>query len=547
MKNKLIVKVISLMLSMTFLVSLMFNFGCGSTVELPDYSNSNKSFNIFCYNGPTDGENIIDGNIVRYGSFRTVERYKEYKDAGFDTLFLTGTATYDANQVWGDMEKSETYKCMVNAWEAGIKKIIIDDARLEVLITKSTRLVGNKTAGSDILFSDTDSNNDGVSDELFDYVYDCMKPYVYQKGFYGMRLGDEPKYTYIISYGQVYQAVRAAAKKYYEEGKDNPENHGVVDNEGYVYMHINLAPIDFPGQSSYYCDQPEGGWTSSNYATSYEKYMQSFLDFGMDRLSVDIYAFRGGKICSGFYANLQKFKEVTMKNNAHMTYVLQVFNQYNGSRLDYDNVGKSEMVMELYSAIGLGADNLSYYTYMPSTTFSTSGIKTLDDSCFLSRQGEKHNTYYYVQDIIARLRKVEKILLSYDYKGSKLYFAEIEKFNNASYKSSNTDNYTKTALTIDKSYEFELLKNFTFDNDVALVTESYDKENDLYMYLLQNVIDPRNGADGNTDMTVQADFGAGYKYVAEINNGDVSIVELNNGVYEKKLSAGYAVHVIPLK
>lgn len=111
MKRNIALKAVSLTLCVAF--GLSFFSACkDSPVTLPDYSESGKSFNIFCYNGPTDGENNIDGNIVRYGSFRTVERYKEYADAGFDTLFLTGTATYDDNQQWGDVEKSETYKCI---------------------------------------------------------------------------------------------------------------------------------------------------------------------------------------------------------------------------------------------------------------------------------------------------------------------------------------------------------------------------------------------------------------------------------------------------
>jgi hypothetical protein len=74
-----------------------------------------------------------------------------------------------------------------------------------------------------------------------------------------------------------------------------------------------------------------------------------------------------------------------------------------------------------------------------------------------------------------------------------------------------------------------------------------DAQNDLYLYMLQNVIDPLYGADARTAENVTATFDGGYTYVAEFDNGNLRYVKLDKGVYTKTLAAGHAVYVIPLK
>ena len=67
------------------------------------------------------------------------------------------------------------------------------------------------------------------------------------------------------------------------------------------------------------------------------------------------------------------------------------------------------------------------------------------------------------------------------------------------------------------------------------------------MYMVQNIMDPRNSTEFNTAENVTVTFDSSYTYVAEIESGKISYVKLENGVYSKVLSAGYAVFLIPLK
>ena len=77
------------------------------------------------------------------------------------------------------------------------------------------------------------------------------------------------------------------------------------------------------------------------------------------------------------------------------------------------------------------------------------------------------------------------------------------------------------------------------------MTELYDQKNDLYMYMLQNVLDTVYTGNAPSRTTVKADFGE-CKKAAVIFEGETEIVELEQGCFEKELSTGEAIYVIPL-
>ena len=50
--------------------------------------NTGREFPIYGYSPPPQGEWWIDDTTFTTEDFRTVERYKEYKDCGFNILFM---------------------------------------------------------------------------------------------------------------------------------------------------------------------------------------------------------------------------------------------------------------------------------------------------------------------------------------------------------------------------------------------------------------------------------------------------------------------------
>ena len=145
------------------------------------------------------------------------------------------------------------------------------------------------------------------------------------------------------------------------------------------------------------------------------------------------------------------------------------------------------------------------------------------------------------------MQKFAPVVLNYKYQGAKMFTAPITNFSTTPYLSSYVESVTKTTFDWDNSYEFELLKEVEQDNDIILSTELYDETNDLYMYMVQNVINPINSRKGNTTTTVSVKFEDGYDWVAEYDCGELRYVPLKNGVYKTTLSAGYAVYLIPLQ
>ncbi len=83
------------------------------------------------------------------------------------------------------------------------------------------------------------------------------------------------------------------------------------------------------------------------------------------------------------------------------------------------------------------------------------------------------------------------------------------------------------------------------DKEIALVTELYDDEKDLYMYMLQNVVDPLNkGIDSL--QTITADFEDGCTHAVVFTKGEREVVKLGEGgKLSIKQRPGHAVYVIP--
>ena len=105
--------------------------------------------------------------------------------------------------------------------------------------------------------------------------------------------------------------------------------------------------------------------------------------------------------------------------------------------------------------------------------------------------------------------------------------------------STHTANFENDAL--------KLIETFETDNDIALVTELYDRTNDSYMYMVQNIVDPGYALEGRTEMNVSVQFDSSYRYVAVLDSGRLQYRELDDGLYQTVLSAGYAQYLIPLK
>ncbi len=505
-------------LLMGVILSLTSTVGCNITAShptLPDYSDG-KEFDFFSYRTLTDGHYTIDGVDYFCGEdFRSVDRWKEYKECGFTIAYINDKYN---GEPWETCDLKES---MEEAYEAGFDRIIVADNQVNGLCDW----------GIDEL------NEKYPTDESIDaYVENSIKDIVQMNGFYGFTLKDEPNFKKHGAYGRTYKSVMRVVKKLYDEGKSKVEE---------PYIHMNFLPTGGSDAMVAPAEIPD-------FTEQYTAYLEGFITAsGTKRMSIDTYAFMRKQVTPGFYHSLQILSDLGNKYDIDTSYCLQSFHTIKVGQNDFfSKVGKSEMYMEINSVIGHGMDNFAYYTYCPDTGYSPGGNKTIDGSNFLTRDGEKTNVWYYAQSIMEEMKPLGKIINSYEFVGSDFVINEDGpiNFTTSPYLTSNA-NAQGSQMQFRRGHmeNCELLKEVKIDNDIALVSEFFDGKNDLYMYMLQNVINPIETGNGKTDMTVTATFDSEYEWVAEYNCGTINYVKLDKGVYSKTLPAGYAVYLIPLK
>ena len=180
--------------------------------------------------------------------------------------------------------------------------------------------------------------------------------------------------------------------------------------------------------------------------------------------------------------------------------------------------------------LGMGVKQIVYYTYF-NKGMSEDTIHP-DGTTFITHYGEKTERYYFMQKILAENQKFAPIILNFDYVTSNAY-----EVTPTTYSSSHVK-------YCEKNNTFQKLKSFTINKECALVSELYDDENNRYMYMVQNVVDPDyQGAKGYQTATVT--FASGYTRALVYKNGEVTNVALKGGKYTVKQHAGEAVFILP--
>ncbi len=494
MKKSFLIKVLTLLLS--FVCAFGF-VGCDKNKEeidakLPDYSSNTDGFDAFAYVGPTNGTYPTEDGDVFVEDFRTKERYEEYLNSGMNMVLIRYENSYQGE----DWTTSNAKKCFDAAYAAGCDKIVLTDLRIDYLVNSNLIIDGGETN------LDTDEKLDAKVEEY-------MSVYKDANGLYGLCIKDEPTYANLSAYGKVYKSVKRVAKKL------------EISND--IYIHCNLFPM-YAGIAKLTDEQ------GVNQLDAYKKYVHTFFEeSGANRVAVDIYPFLGDDSFENyFYTTLQVLRTECDANDAKLTYVAQSYSYYNNGNRVLAPVDKAGLYLQINSAIAYGADEIAFYTYFP-----WQGLEYDVKTSFVDREGNKNNTYYWAKEILSEMQSVSDILLGYKFEGAKIITKSPSNYSTACY----------TAF-FDNGYEFELVKDFVSDNDAALVAEAYDAKNELYMYTVQNITNPKLD---NVYMNVTVTFDPQYNYVAVIECGGVRYEKLSDGKYSTCLSAGYAQQLIPLK
>ena len=177
--------------------------------------------------------------------------------------------------------------------------------------------------------------------------------------------------------------------------------------------------------------------------------------------------------------------------------------------------------------LGFGTKQIAYYTYYTrAESDSTGGESYVDGQSFVDYNGNPTSLYGWMQKILTNNQKFAPTVLQFDYKGSRVY-------------GSTSANHLGE-ITVRNS--FTKLSNFAVNTGSALVTELYDDENDNYMYMAMNVLDPDASS---TAVTATMTFNGYTNVLVYDGNGNFTTATLTNGIYTATLTNGEAVYVIP--
>lgn len=519
-------KVIAMCLAVVSTCSIMFG-GCGKEKESeipdgPDYSASTLQYDFYGYSACIDGWNI-DG--VAYDSdedYLSVERIKEYKDAGM-TIYFPQAAAMVTDSTAQDYENSSVKKALDYSLEAGIDKVILMDTRIQALSKPS---FGTEQQIKEKVYNGTILDEAGLIGEgkqfsseadLDEYIAECLAPYKDHEAFYGVMLGDEPYFYQAENYGQVYRSIKRVC----------PE----------AYIQYNLHPIssteDQENRQIYFTGliNEEGLTQEQKMVQAYEQYINLFMDAtGAEYIQYDQYPFRRADAVDVYYIlGLQVVSKIAKERDAEFYFVTQTYGQT-------DNVANPRMLSQadLYwlnnMLMGFGIKQISYFTYF--TKADNSKEHFIDGNSFLTWYGEKTDIYYWMQQIMKEEQKFAPTVLNFEYSSSKVYISETTNFD-CTYAMRNIE-----------TPEFTALKDVNVNKEAVLLTELYDGEKQNYMYMVQNIIDSTKKGSKAYQTTVLT-FNKKYKYVAVYVKGERTLMRLDKGKLTLKHKPGEATYVIP--
>lgn len=459
---------------------------------------------------------------TRTDDLRTEDVIRDYKECGFNVFPLFGLNHYDG-EGW---ENSNAKKCFTLCKKIGIKELFLDDWRIYKLSMYGDKLIGDD---SDCKFKSTD--------ELDDYVRECMKEYIHEDNLLGFRLHDEPFCDLLKSYAQTYHSVKRVAKEF---GREN------------VYIQINLNPMI---TNIYERLCPE---RNKEIDVAYEEYIDAFLkETGADRLCVDNYPFRtdihGGRFLDGYYRCFQILQKKCKQYNAEFGFVLQSFEMVH-KRIPSATAGYrrlttlNQMMLQMNSALGFGVREISFYTYLTMYSDNESAWRAEDGSSFLGYNNDKTHIYEFGKIAIAYAKALNKTLVNYQFNGAKILVSEGAKDYSKYYLGCGEYKKADGSLghaEFDNSFKPSVIKNASISKDILLVCEHQNSDGNI-IYMFENVSDHIFQKDLKS-MSFSVEFAKEIKKAKIFDGEKFNDIELNDACYQTELAVGEATWIMLIK
>lgn len=296
-------------------------------------------FPISAFIPPPDSTLTVDGKTIERADFRTSERYREYRDCGFNEIMFSGETKY-----CGEPFEHSALKKMLDLAESNNLLAIVFDERIVSITNKAKEhIVGE-------VFE--------TADKLRDYVMECMRDYAKHAAFYGVCVTDEPMIAQAGVIREIADAVHAA----------HPS----------AFVHTCFLPFiqDRGRIEGAFGKGYRDGWAA--YRNYIRKMSASIGYFGYDAYPFGMWEEKND-MCAGFVRNMQ---EVALTANRcgvpfHMT--IQAFSS--GKKEELRKVDESDLNWQSNLALSFGCKKIYYFTYWRfcsrSSEFFTSAV--MDD------------------------------------------------------------------------------------------------------------------------------------------------------------------------
>ena len=478
------------------------------------YGSYTDQFDFYAYSAYSDGTYEIDDQKYYIGkNLANLKQYSQYGEVGMTIYFPQSDMLINGSEE----SIANAKKLIDDLAKVGIHKTILQDSRILYLSMRETAIVGSGCQFADEAALDT-------------YIYECVKDYADYPGVYGVMLGDEPKYSMLSAYAAVHNSIKRVNEKY-----------------GFnLFIQYNLNPLNvtpevyenyYPASSGTY------EWTNYRYTlkirdiftdcvTRYTQYINDFLNaMNPDSIMYDDYPLMENKsggleIKDSYIPCLQIVAKAAADRGIKFYHVTQAYENNADGTIHRRAVTEKGAKWLNNILLGFGTKQIAYYTYYTrSESDSTGGESYVDGQSFVDYNGNPTALYYTMKDILSDNQIFAKVILQFNYKGSRVY-------------GSTSANHLGE-ITV--SNGFTKLTACSVNTGSALVTELYDEGNSNYMYMAMNVLDPDVA---QTSETVTMTF-SGYTKALVYSNGEFIDVELSSNVYTATVTPGEAVFVIP--
>lgn len=454
------------------------------------------SMNLYAYAPPAGPRLVVNGQelYIKNREFRTVERYQEYQNCGFNVLFGQHGGAY------GDepFEESGAKLILDRAYQAGIKKVILTDLGLLNMKLDKDGLIG-------------EGKRFANEEEIDAFVKERMSAYINHPAFYGVQLKDEPRFAMLKSYGQLYRSIKRV--------------------HPHVFIQCNLMGMFFSFNNSIYAPYDD----KSRFTDCYKRYLEAFLDeTGADYLMMDQYGMYSGE-SEGLYRYhflaYQIMTQIAKERGVKLMTVAQSYSRTVNGKPAERKPNEDEMFYQINSLLGFGMKELAYYTYWSGGDINFYGEFRAPDCAMVSMHGEITPLYYSVQKVNAMIQKLAPVILNFEHKN---------------------DTYAVQNLCKSKPMHLEhtlrgQLQHAKLSNnqEVTMAFELYDKIKEQYLYVVENITCPKFGKDLPDQTSTLTFTNSAWTKVDVFDENEWHTEDLVNGTYTVTLKNGHAVYVLP--